>query len=108
MSDPQNGIIGDVSVTELPQMEVDETILVEEKKMAKYSKTAEFKRIQDHFQDRIAFYQTYLPDGKPVAIATAQERLDNWAVANILVKEFEQVITLFENARNVVEAVEKV
>jgi hypothetical protein len=104
---PQNGLIGDVSATELPQMEIDETILVEEKKMAKYSKTAEFKRIQNHFQDRIAFYQTYLPDGRPVATVSNQERLDNWAVANILVKEFDQVINLFDNARNVVEEIEK-
>ena len=100
---PSNGIIGDNTSVDLPQLQQDPNELIEEKKMAKYSKTAEFKRIQEHFLNRIDFYQQYLPDGRPVAGITDKERTDGWAVANLLVSEFNQVIDMFENAKQVVD-----
>lgn len=99
---PSNAILGDGTGVDLPQATPDENALNEEKKLAKYSKTAEFKRIQDYFQDRILFYQKFLPDGRP--IATAQPSLEDWRVANLLITEFQAIINLYENAAVVVEA----
>lgn len=97
-----NGIIGDIAGTELPQAQIDENELIEEKKMARYAKSGEFKRIQDHFNERISFYQQYLPDGRPVAGATDEDVRAYWKVANLLIAEFNQVINLYENAKEVV------
>jgi hypothetical protein len=99
---PSNAIIDDGTGVELPRLTQDEDLLVEEKKMAKYSKTAEFKRIQNHFQERIEFYQKYLPNGTPVAVASDQDVLTHWRTANILIDEFNQVINMYETARDVV------
>ena len=49
MSGPDNIFIGDNDMgINLPEAVVNEDALVEEKKMARYSKTAEFKRIKQH------------------------------------------------------------
>lgn len=98
----QYGIIGDTMGVDLPQMEMEETSLAEEKKMAKYSRSTEFKRIQDHFNDRIAFYQTHLPDGRNVGsgkIPTPEE----WLAANVIIGEFKLVINMFEIANEAVK-----
>ena len=63
---PQNVLIGDSTGVELPQMEASEDLLVEEKKMAKYSRIAEIKRKPDHFRAPRSFYQSKLPDGRHV------------------------------------------
>lgn len=83
-------------------MKLDQETLVEEKKMAKYSKTAEFKRIREHFEDRITFWQVMLPDGREVGdrIPTPEE----WLIANELIKEFRLVIQMYETSAEVVEA----
>lgn len=101
---PNNVIIGDEDTgINLPQAQPDERDLAEEKKMAKYSKTAEFKRIQDHFKERTEFYQKYLPDGRPIATIAGQDLEIYWKVANLVIAEFDGVINLFENAQKVVD-----
>lgn len=98
---PDNAIIGDSSGVDLPEMTPDTNLLVEEKKMAKYRKTAEFKRITDHFKQRIEFYQSYLPDGRP--IATQAPSPEQWVVANAIIAEFNQVINMFDEAKEAVD-----
>ena len=101
----QNGIIGDITGTELPQMVVDEKELTEEKKMARYSKTSEFKRIKQHFEERIAFYQKYLPDGREItSAANMVETGQSWVVANTIIRELQNVLDSYELAAEVVDA----
>lgn len=100
---PQNGLIGDTYGTDLPQMQVEEDTLKEEKRMAKYSRSAEFKRIREHFEAKVAYYQQFLPGNVPVEQISEEERGKYWAVANIVIKEFNEVINMFELAKTVVD-----
>lgn len=102
--EPQNAIIGDAQGIDLPQAQLDENELIEEKKMAKYSKTAEFKRVQDHFKEKIEFYQRYMPDGRPVALVPKKELEGMWIAANVVIAEFNAVINMYEQATEAVEA----
>lgn len=104
---PQNSIVGDSMGTDLPQMQVSEGTLVEEKKMARYSKTDEFKRIKEHFEAKSAYYQQFLPGNIPPETVAEEERGKYWAIANIVIKEFNEVINMFEIAKDVVEAAEE-
>lgn len=102
--EPDNVLIGDISSgIDLPEAQVDEKELIEEKKMAQYSKTAEFERIQNYCQERIAFYQKYFPDGRPVATASKKDREDMWVVANLVIDEFTNLMNIYENAAQAVE-----
>ena len=99
---PSNAIIGDLTGVELPQMVPDEKDLAEEKNMARYSKTKEFQRIADHFQERIDFYQKYLPNGADVGL-DVRPTPEDWSVANRIIGEFNLVINMFEQATEAVE-----
>lgn len=98
------GIIGDAYPTELPVTEVPEQDLTEEKKMAKFSKTAEFKRLKTHMEERIAYYQTFLPSGKSVLEAEDVVKLgQNWLVAQAIVTELQAIIDAYELANETVK-----
>jgi hypothetical protein len=98
------GIIGDAYPTELPVTEVPEQDLTEEKKMAKFSKTAEFKRLKTHMEERIAYYQTFLPSGKSVLEAEDVTKLgQNWLVAQAIVTELQAIIDAYELANETVK-----
>jgi len=100
----QQGIIGDSYPTELPVTNVPEQDLTEEKKMAKFSKTAEFKRLKTHMEERIAYYQTFLPSGKSVLEAEDVTKLgQNWLVAQAIVTELQAIIEAYEMANEVVK-----
>lgn len=98
---PNNGLVGDSMGIDLPAMQPDDNLLVEEKKMAKYSKTAEFKRIQQHCEERIAFYQKYLPNGAEVALEV-RPTPEDWAVANRVIGELKLLINMYEVATDAV------
>jgi hypothetical protein len=83
-------------------MQVDRDTLVEEKKMAKYSKTAEFKRIQKHCAERIEFYQKYLPNGAEVAL-DVRPTAEDWSVANRVIGELKLLMNMYEVATEAVE-----
>lgn len=98
------GIIGDAYPTELPVTDVPTQDLTEEKKMAKFSKTAEFKRLKSHIQERIDFYQKFLPNGTSVLEADTVEELgQKWLVANAIVTEFNAIIDAYELANEAVK-----
>lgn len=99
---PQNAIIGDATGVELPQMHLAEDTLKEEKKMAKYSRSAEFKRIEEWCNERIAFYQTYLPNGAEVGLEVAPTAED-WSVANRVIGEFKALLNGYEIAKEAVK-----
>ncbi|MCB1711999.1 MAG: hypothetical protein KDH96_05870 [Candidatus Riesia sp.] len=100
---PQNGIIGDVFGTELPRMEVTEETYSEERKLAKYSRSVEGKKIQELCQERIKFYQTFLPNGTP--IGEGMPTPEDWVVATRIIAEFQALLNLFEVAKQVTNEV---
>lgn len=101
---PQNGILGDDLGMELPETQVDTTAMAEEQKAARYSKSHEYKKLKSHWDERISYYQKFLPDGRPLTEATKEEREQMWIVANIVIAELQTVMNYYENAREVVES----
>lgn len=103
---PQFGIQGDEFGTDLPVTEVPEQDLVAERKAAKFSKTAEFKRLKRHLEDRIEYYQVFMPDGRNILGLDTEKLGVEWKVANAIVAEFKMVIGFYERANEVVDAAE--
>lgn len=97
----EHGIIGDQYGTELPETIIPEEELVAEKKAARFSKTAEFKQLKEYLEDRIAFYQTHLPDGR--VINESQNLAQDWLVATAIIAEFRAVIAAYETAQEAVK-----
>jgi hypothetical protein len=99
----QNAVIGDQELpTNLPETEMPQGSLTEEKKMAKYSETAEFKRLREFMEERIKFFQQHYPSGQRVQDLPAEERAAYWQAACIVVSEFEGVLKAYDQAREVV------
>lgn len=104
MSGPQNAVVGDVdSPMTLPETKVPEEVLTEEKKMAKYSKSAEFKRLKEFMEARIKFYQQYYPSGQRVQDIPDEERGKYWQAACIVVTEFENILSEYDQASSAVD-----
>ena len=105
---PDNVLIGDVETgIDLPEAKPSEVDLAEEKAMAQFSQTAEFQRIKTRCEERIGFYQTYLPDGRPIASVSKKELEGMWIAANVIIAEFKQLLESYETAAEVVEEANK-
>lgn len=103
MTGPTNAIVGDLdSPLDLPETQVKDEFLQEEKRLARYSKTKEFKRLKEYFEGRIKFFQTYLPNGDAIAAQDPKEMVNQWVVANLIIGEFKNVLNTYENAKEVV------
>lgn len=100
----QHGIIGDSMGIDLPQATLPQEGLQEERAMARFSKTKEFKRLKAHLEDRIAYFQTQLPGGIPLEdIAKTNEQFgEDWRVANLVIAELKGIISAYEIAKEVV------
>lgn len=99
----QHGIVGEDFGTELPRMEMPEQDLTNEKNMAKFSRSVEFRKLKEHLEERIGFYQTYLPSGEAVPNSNMEELASRWVIANTIIYEFRALIQAYERAREVVE-----
>lgn len=100
----ENGIVGDQDgPTEIPQTQISEDLLTQEKNLAKYSKTKEFKELKSYLEARIEFFKNYLPDGKEVRFLAEPEMGIKWVVANNVINEFNAVLTRYEQARSIVK-----
>lgn len=95
-------LLDESSGIDLPSAKPDEKMLLEEKNIAKYSKTKEFGKIKKHFEERIAFYQSYLPDGKEIGL-DVQPTPEDWRVANRIIGEFKLIINFYETATEAVD-----
>ena len=107
----KNAVIGDADNLNVPVTTVPEELITEEKKMAKYSRSAEFKRLKEFMEARIKFYQHYLPNGSKVE-GDPKDGLVGinippvlngditpyWVAACIVTKEFENVLMEYERA----------
>lgn len=101
----KNALIGEDFGTDLPEMQVSEQDLAAEKDMARFSKSKEFKKLKEHLEERIKFYQTYLPDGR--ALGSTIPTANDWVVANTVIGEFKAVLGAYEQAREAVENVQR-
>jgi len=99
----QNGIIGDNYGIDIPDVSLDQNSLDEEKSMARFSKSREFKRLKEIIEARIDFYQKALPDGRPVSAVDTAERAQMWVVANAVIGEFNLILQAYENAKEAVK-----
>ena len=105
---PLHGIVGDNDGgIDLPQTQVDPRELEQEKNMAKFSKSKEFKRLEEFIHARVQFYQKYLPDGKSIAGNTDKPDVNDWIIANTVIAEFEGLLGAYGNAREAVENVQR-
>lgn len=103
----QNAIIGDASGIDLPESQIDPTLISDEKAKARFSKTKEFQKLKAYAEERIRFYETFLPNGEPVQISSMnfQEKGANWVVANAVIGEFKALIGEYETAAEVVNEI---
>lgn len=118
----QNAVVGDQDLpTTVPETTVPEEILAEEKKLARYSQTAEFKRLKEFMENRIKFYQRYLPNGSlvegdpkdPSLKITLPQGVSPdmmsvyWMAACLVTKEFENILSEYDRAREAVQDAER-
>lgn len=104
MAGAQNAIIGSDSFgTDLPQTQLEEENLVIEKNMAKFSKSKEFEKLKEHLEQRITYYQNFLPGGVPPENVPDEERGKYWAVSNMVIGELRAIIDAYEQAAQVVQ-----
>ena len=103
MSGPQNAIVGELDEpTSIPETIISDEELQEELKMAKYSKSAEFKRLKEYMEARIQFFSQYFPNGTPIDQIPKEERDGYWVAATIITREFQNVIDSYDRAKEVV------
>jgi hypothetical protein len=101
---PNNAIIGDEAGIDLPQAPESIVDLSEEKKMARYSRSKEFKRLKEYMEGRIEFFQTYLPDGRSInSLDPDVDFGQQWKLANLVIAEFQLIINEYERINQVVE-----
>lgn len=106
MTGPANAVMGDQDQPiNLPETQIPQEYLTDEKKMATYSQTAEFKRLKEFMEARIQFYQRYFPNGQKVAELPAEERGAYWQAACVIIQEFENILAEYAQAREVVKDV---
>jgi hypothetical protein len=96
--DSNNAVIGDSGAVELPQTEVNDEAITELRKRARFSKTKEFKELRDALDERIVFYQTFLPNGNLTSQASKQQAAENWRLANIVISELQAVKNAYDGS----------
>lgn len=109
MAGAQNGIMGDADFEfNVPQTEVNDDDLLEIQKAAKFSKTREYKRLKDHMEERIAFYQQFLPDGRALTETDPANRDSMWVASNAIIGELRGVMAVYEQADEVLKEAARV
>jgi len=97
----QNGILDERPFT-LPEASgVDKQALAEEKRRAKFAKSAEFKELKQYLESRIDFYKKFFPNG--VSVSDRVPTPAEWHAATIVTAELELIILSFEQAAEAVK-----
>lgn len=97
---PDNVLLGDLSQFEPPVKSDDEVNqeVAELRKKAKYNRSKEFGELKEYMQQRIDFYQKYLPDGRAIATISQEDASRNWPIASIVIAELQLVIDSYQDA----------
>lgn len=97
----QHGLIGNNDIgVDIPEQTLPNNELQVERSMAAFTTSAEYKRLKQHLEERIAFYQTCLPDGS--LVAQNKPTPTDWQVANSIIGEFKAVLLAYEAAKEAV------
>jgi hypothetical protein len=105
----QNGIMGDLGNSfDLPENQVSEADLQEIRHLAKFSKSKEFQKLSAHLNERVTYYQQYLPDGRAVKDVPKKDLDSMWIAANVIIGELKTVLTVYEQASEAVKEIERV
>ncbi len=99
----QNGIPDMSSAFNIPTPQVHEDYLTEEKKVARFTKTEEFKRLKTYIEGRIAFMQTNLPDGRALSSVVGVDLTVEWKVANAVIGELKSILDQYERVKEAVK-----
>lgn len=104
MAGPQNVPMGDMDESmNVPESVVPMETLVEEKNKAKYSKTKEFKEIRQYWEDRIKFFESYLPAGLETRWQVPSDDIaQQWVLANNIIAEVRAFLRQYDDAVEVV------
>lgn len=104
----QNAVVGDDSPVNIPVTVVKDEDLAEEKNRAKFTTTKEFQWLKEYMENRIKFFQSYLPDGTEVRFKqsgmTVEQLMVDWKVATNVIKEFEVILEHYRSAKEAVDA----
>lgn len=103
MAGPQNAIIGNDFGIDLPETDFPQRDLTDEKKMAKFTRTAEYARQKAWAEAKIKHYQTFLPDGRKLSEAPSSELSAHWIAANEIISVLNEFMTSYELANEIVE-----
>lgn len=98
MAGPQNGIVGNDYGIDLPESEYTNEQIDEVKKMAKFTRTAEYARQKTWAEAKIKFYQNYLPSGKPLSSVEPDKMAAHWIAANEIIAVLTEFINSYETS----------
>lgn len=99
---PQNGLVEDFGMG-MPATEVNNEARREIEHAARFSRTGEFKKLQEYLEERIAYFQAYLPDGRAVTTVPKAELEGMWVAANVIIGEYRNVLAVYDQARETVK-----
>lgn len=89
----------EIAIQESPVIEyTDEQVL------ATLADTEGWKKISTYLEERVNFYDTYLPSGKTLNDASEQELIVGWKTAVNVITEFKNLIGQVESAKSNVKA----
>lgn len=107
MAGPVHGIVGNDYGIDIPETEYTDEQLAEVRKMAKFTRTAEYARQKDWAEAKIQFYQKYLPNGKPVSEAEAKEKAEHWVAANEIIGLLNEFMRSYESSAEEIAEMQK-
>jgi len=100
---------GDTFGTDLPKTQISEELLTEEKNLAKYSKSKEFKEIREYWENRKTFFMSYTPSGSEIRFQVPNDDIAQmWVLANNMINEINAFLSRYDNAVDVMEQVNDV
>lgn len=108
MNGPANGIIGSDAGygLDLPETQPDEADISQERAMARFSKTAEFKALKATIEQRITYFKRYMPSSRHDDLAFRdmpnEERGWRALAADVIIEELTNIISAYEMANEVV------
>lgn len=91
------------SAIDLPESSIDEEAKSVEQQMAAFTEKPEWQKLKDYLESRIAFYQTYLPNGTPMEDIPMEEVAARWSSANTVIKEMKAIISTYEGVAKSVQ-----
>lgn len=111
MAGASNGIIGNEYGIDLPESRLDEQMLNEEKKKARYSRSAEYRRLKEYLDSRIEYHRNFLPGGGQLAgmvgVAPMEQIGQAATVSQLVILELQKIIDEYESAVSAVESTTK-